>query len=358
MTEKTVRLRKVGGFGFGSSATDSGWRRTVGGIARQTAVWMMLVDLILVLVFGFMSANHTFLTVASFQNIGLNAAQVVTLACAATFELAAGMIDISLGAALVLSSVVGGEVIQHLGGTQSQIQTGEYPHLGLALTVGILAALATGAAFGLVNGLIVTRLRVNAFIATLATAGIGVGFAFIITNGADLPYIPTQFQDNFGAKIIFGIPAPALAVAILVTILWAVIRYTRFGLHTLALGSSNVAAERAGLRVDRQTIKIFVLAGLLCGFAGLMDLSRFATTNVSGHTTDALAAVAGAVIGGTSLFGGTASIVGAVFGALLAVILATGLVAVGLSPFYQQVAVGVVLIAAVYADQRRQRRRE
>jgi ribose transport system permease protein len=327
-------------------------------LATQTAVWMAAVDIILIFVFGLLSTGHTFLSVASFQNIGLNAAQVVLLACAAVFELSSGAIDISLGAALVLSSVVGGETIQHLGGTAAQVEADQYPHLALALTAGIAAALATGVLFGLVNGLIVTRLRVNAFIATLATAGIGTGLGFIITNGSDLPYLPVAFQDQFGAKLIWGVPAPALLVAVIVAVLWAILRFTRFGLHTLALGSSRTGAERAGLKVDRQVVSIFVLAGLLCGVAGLLDLSRFATTNVSGHTTDALAAVAGAVIGGTSLFGGDGSIVGAVFGALLAVILQTGLIAVGLSPFYQNVAVGLILIIAVYADQRRKKRRE
>jgi ribose transport system permease protein len=139
-------------------------------------------------------------------------------------------------------------------------------------------------------------------------------------------------------------------------VLWAVMRYTRFGLQTLAIGSSATSAERAGVRVPRHTIEVYMLAGALCGLASILDLGRFATTNVAGHTNDALAAVAGAVIGGTSLFGGRASVPGSMFGALLAVILQTGLVADGLSPFYQQVAVGIVLIAAVYADRRRHRR--
>ena len=222
--------------------------------------------------------------------------------------------------------------------------------------LGVAACVGTGAAFGLVNGLIVTRLKVNSFIATLGTTGIGAGIAFIITNGADLAYQPTWLQDNLGAKVVADVPLPALIVGVFVLVLWAVMRFTRFGLHTLAIGSSETSAERAGLRVARHTVAIYVLAGALCGFASLLDLSRFATTNVAGHTNDALAAVAGAVIGGTSLFGGRASVIGAMFGALLAVILQTGLIAVGLTPFYQQVAVGVVLIAAVYADRRRQSR--
>ena len=103
----------------------------------------------------------------------------------------------------------------------------------------------------------------------------------------------------------------------------------------MAVGSSNTSTERAGVRVDRHIVRVYMLAGALCGLASLLDLSRFATTNVTGHTNDALAAVAGAVIGGTSLYGGRASVIGSVFGALLAVILQSGLIAVGLPPFYQ-----------------------
>ena len=323
-------------------------------LVAHTAVLIAVIDALLILLFGLLSTNHLFLSLASFQNLGFNAAQIVLLAVAATFELAAAQIDISLGAILVLSSIVGGEVIQHLGGTSTQIQAGSYPHLTRALILGVAACVATGAAFGVANGLIVTRLRVNSFIATLGTTGIGLGIAFIITNGADLAYQPTWLQDNLGARNVVDVPMPVLLVGLVVFVLWSVLRFTRFGLRTLAVGSSLTSAERAGVRVDRHIIRVYVLAGALCGLASLLDLSRFATTNVAGHTNDALAAVAGAVIGGTSLFGGRASVMGSVFGALLAVILQTGLIAVGLTPFYQQVAVGVVLITAVYADRRRQ----
>ncbi len=339
-----------------SAAPRTASQRVSATLLGHTALLIALVDVVLILVFGFISIDHTFFGVISLQNIGFNAAQIILLAVAATFELAAGQIDISLGANLVLSSVVGGEVIQHLGGTVGQVEEGDYPHLLLALGLGLPACVAVGAGFGLVNGLIVTRLRVNSFIATLGTAGIGTGIALIITQGADLAYQPLWLQDNFGAKNVANVPVPVLMVGAVVVVLWAVMRYTRFGLHTLAIGSSETSAERAGVRVPRHKIAVFVLAGGLCGLASILDLGRFATTNVAGHTNDALAAVAGAVIGGTSLFGGRASVPGAVFGALLAVILQTGLVADGLSPFYQQVAVGTVLIAAVYADGRRHRR--
>jgi ribose transport system permease protein len=235
-----------------------------------------------------------------------------------------------------------------LAATSEQAVNGQYPHLTLALCVGIPAALLTGVLFGLVNGLIVTQLKVNSFITTLGMLGIGTGLSFVLTGGADIEGIPTPFQTEFGVNTVFSIPLPAIVAAVMVAVFWFVLAKTRFGLRTLAIGSSRETATRAGLRIDRHLVALFALVGFCAGIAGVIDLSRFATTNLAGHQTDALAAIAGAVIGGTALFGGAVSVPGAVFGAILAVILETGLVIQGLSPFYQLIAVGAVLIGAVY----------
>jgi ribose transport system permease protein len=200
-----------------------------------------------------------------------------------------------------------------------------------------------------VNGLIVTRMRVNSFITTLGTLGIGTGIALVVTGGTNLEDVPPGFQTDFGVKNVFWqVPAPVLVALVIIAVLWFVMAKTRFGLRTVAIGSSREAATRAGLKTSLHVLILFVLMGALAGVAGVIDLSRFSTTNLSGHQTDALSAIAGAVIGGTSLFGGRVSIVGAVFGAILASILETGLVIQGLDPFYQLIAVGVVLIVAVY----------
>jgi ribose transport system permease protein len=160
-------------------------------------------------------------------------------------------------------------------------------------------------------------------------------------------------QTKFGVYQLLGhVPVTAVVTAVVVAGLWFLLNRTRFGLRTIALGSSREAAVRAGLRVELHLVALFALVGLAAGIAGVMDFSRFATTNLSGHQTDALSAIAGAVIGGSSLFGGEASILGAVMGALLAVILSTGLVIQGLQPFYQLIAVGLVLLAAVYVRSR------
>jgi ribose transport system permease protein len=317
-------------------------------LATHPAVWIGLIDVALILIFGAISPGHAFFNGGNFTNMALDSAEVVLIAAAISLLLGAAELDISVGANVILSSVVGGKVMVSLAATSEQAVNGQYPHLTLALCVGIPAALLTGALFGLVNGLIVTQLKVNSFITTLGMLGIGTGLSLVLTGGADIEGIPTPFQTGFGVNTVFAIPLPAIVAVVMVAVFWFVLAKTRFGLRTLAIGSSRETATRAGLRIDRHLIALFVLVGFCAGIAGTIDLSRFATTNLAGHQTDALAAIAGAVIGGTALFGGAVSVPGAVFGAILAVILETGLVIQGLSPFYQLISVGAILIGAVF----------
>lgn len=325
-----------------------GW---LGRQGRRSAVWIVLVDLAAVAVFA--GINVAFVDGTNLTSLALDGSEVVLLAVAEALLLSAGEFDISLGANLVIASVIGAELMVHLSGTGAQVAAQEYPSLAVGLGVGIPACLVVGAVMGAFNGFVVTRLRVNSLIATLATLGIATGVADVLTNGSDVPNVPSALQGDFGIRTVGGVPLPAVVVVAALVVLWWVFTRTRFGLHTLALGSSRDACSRAGLRVDRQLMWLFVVAGLLAGLAGLIDVSRFATTNISGHQTDALAAISGAVIGGTALQGGTGSVGGAVAGAMLAVILQSGLVIAGLSPFYQYIAIGIVLIVAVALDQRR-----
>lgn len=321
--------------------------------ARRPAVWVAGVDVFLIVLFGVISSGHVFFGGENFTNMSLDAAEIVLLAASMAMLLGAGELDISVGANIILSSVLGAKAtvaIAAHGATQSY---GQYPHLGLGIAVGILVSIVTGIVVGLVNGVLVAQLQINSFIATLATAGIVTGASLVVTNGSDVGNLPQQVQAKFGVYEVFGhIPAPALVTAVAVAVLYFLMSRTRFGLRTIALGSSREAAVRAGLRVQPHLIVLFGLVGFAAGIAGIMDYSRFATTNLSGHQTDALSAIAGAVIGGGSLYGGEVSIPGAVVGALLAVILETGLVIQGLEPFYQQIAVGLVLLVAVYLRSR------
>jgi len=322
--------------------------------SRSTPVGMALIVIALIIIFGVLSPNGAFFRVSNLTTIVLNASVTMLLAVGVTMILAAGELDLSIGANVVLSSVVAAKTLVALSGSYDEVRIGEHPHLVPALVAAILAGIATGAAFGAVNGLLVTRLRINSFIVTLGTLGIGTGLAYVITNGTNVPFVPRVIQTEFGIQKLFGVvPYPTIIVLTLSFILWYVLRVTRFGLHTLAIGSSREAAERAGIRSARHIFKLFVLVGALAGVAAALDLARFATTNIGGHQTTALAAIAAVVIGGTSLFGGRATIAGSMVASLIPVVLGTGLVILGVPSFYQLIVVGVILIIAVYIDQQR-----
>jgi ribose transport system permease protein len=312
-------------------------------LLSSTAAWILVVDVLLVVIFGAYSINHTFWSIAALQVIALDSATALILACGIALLLGAGEIDLSVGAGLLLASVFGGKIIIHFAASGTLV----------AALTGLLVCIAVGAAVGFVNGLVVTRLRVTSLIATLATLGIATGIANIATGGTDLTGIPQSLQNDIGIREVGSIPLPALLALVVWALMWFVFRATRFGLRMLALGSSRSAAERSGIRVNAHLVVSFVIVGALAGFAGFVDLSRFATTNLAGHQTDALAAITACVIGGTSLFGGRVSIGGVLTGTLLAVILQDGLVVIGLSSYYQLIAIGVVLIAAVFLDGRR-----
>jgi ribose transport system permease protein len=312
-------------------------------LGTSTALWVFGVDIILVLVFGLLSPDRAFLSARAFQALGLDASEGLILATGIALLLGAGEIDLSLGANLLLSSVVGAKIIVSFGSGSTTIAT----------VVGVLGCLATGAAVGVFNGLVTTRLRVVSLIATLATLGIATGIANIITDGTDITGLPQSLQTGFGIRTELGIPLPAFVAFAVWLITLVLFRTTRYGMRILALGSNRGAAQRAGLRVNLHIVVMFALVGMLAGVAGFIDLTRFATTNIAGHTNDGLSAITAAVIGGTSLFGGRVSLAGVLSGTLLAVILEDGLIVVGLSPFYQLIAIGVVLIAAVSLDQYR-----
>jgi ribose transport system permease protein len=168
--------------------------------------------------------------------------------------------------------------------------------------------------------------------------------------------VPFKLVDTIGTGRV-GNQVPYLVIiAFAVAAVFAVLLHaTRFGRYTFAIGSNEEAARRAGIRVDRHLIKVYALMGMLSGLAGFLSLARFSTTTIGGHSTDNLQAIAAVVIGGTSLFGGVGTLLGTIFGVFIPAVLQNGFVIVGVQPFWQQVAVGAVLILAVYLDQLRRR---
>jgi ribose transport system permease protein len=319
------------------------------------AAWIFLLNVALVGIFTLASRDGVFASLTNAQSLLLSGTEALLLALGLAMLLGAGVFDLSLGANLVLSSVVGAQVMREVAGPPDA--AGHYPHLGGAIALGAAACLLTGVAFGVVNGILIAYCDINSLIATLGTLGVGTGLALVITGGNDVSGLPATLQSDFGLRTIATVPAPALLALLAALLLGLIVRYTRFGLHTQAIGSSRTAAERVGLRVRARLLTLAMLGGALAGLAGFIDLSRFGSTSLAGHANDALGAVTAAVIGGTLLEGGRISIIGTVWGAALAVILQGGLVIVGVSSAYQLIAVGTVLILAVGLDRLSSRRR-
>jgi ribose transport system permease protein len=303
---------------------------------------LILVILLGLLVAFSVVAPQSFPTSANFRNIAVDASVLLVLAVGQTFVIATAGIDLSVGSVLVFSGVVAAKVMNATGWQGPE-----------AFVAGIVVAVAVGAAWGLLNGFLVAWAKVPPLIATLGTMGAALGAALLLTNGLDVNAVPTSVTTFGTAEILGGIPALVLvAVAITLCAAFALNRM-RFGRYTVAIGSNPEAVRRAGVQVTRHLIRVYAWAGALAGFAGFLSLARFATTSVNGHLNDNLQAITAVAIGGTSLFGGIASMLGTTVGVLIPSVLNNGLVVSGVQPFWQQIAVGAVLVVAVYLDQRR-----
>lgn len=306
---------------------------TLAGPAR-----MVLILALIVLAFS-VARFDAFASFANLRNIGMAAAILLVMSVGATYVIVTAGVDLSVGAVLVFSGVIAAQVMQYLGGEG----------WGVALA-GLIAACIAGTGWGVINGLLVAKARIPALIATLGTMGAAQGLAWIIA-GEDLKDVPTELGDIVGVGDFYGVPV-LVVIAAVVTIVGGVwLAATRFGRHALAIGSNPLAAREMGIPVDRHLIRIYALAGLLAGFAGLLSLARYGSTTMSGHATDNLSVIAAVVIGGTSLFGGRGSVFGTAVGVLIPATLENGLIMVDLSTFWRDVMVGVVLILAVYLDQ-------
>ena len=318
-------------------------------IISRNFIYLILAAIIIA--FALISRQGTFLSFNNFRNILLDAASLSLLAIGMTFIIVARQIDLSVGAVLIFASVVGSLVCVNLAGSAQEVAQGIYPNLGLGLAAGAASAITAGAFWGWVNGVLVARARIPSFVVTLGTLAAALGLAQIISGGVNVRYIPLEVQSWFGGKIVWGLPAIVWLAAAVAVILGVVLGLTRFGRHVYAMGSDEEATRRVGINTPRLTVQIFVLMGVLAGLAAIVDVARFTTTSIGGHTTDNLAAIAAVVIGGGSLFGGRGTVLGTLAGVFIPVVLQNGFIINGVQPFWQSVVIGVLLIVAVGLDQ-------
>jgi ribose transport system permease protein len=312
----------------------------------ETTTWTFLILLGIVAGFAVLRFEQ-FATVFNFRNIAVDASGLLIIAVGMTFVIITAGIDLSVGSVLVFSGVIAAKVMLALGGQGWG-----------AIGAGMAAGMAAGLAWGVVNGVLVTKARVPPLIVTLGTLGMALGSALLITGGIDVRGIPLELTTTIGIGRLVGVPYVVIIAAVVTAIGAVTLAMTRFGRYTYAIGSNAEAARRAGINVDRHLIKVYALSGLLAGMAGMVSLARFATTTIGGHSTDNLAAIAAVVLGGTSLFGGIGTVLGTIVGVFIPAILQNGFVILGVQPFWQQVAVGAVLIVAVYIDQLKRRAQE
>jgi ribose transport system permease protein len=318
----------------------------------SSSLWIFLALIVIIVIFSLMKPS-AFLGSYNIKTIFINASVALCLSVGMTFVIITAGIDLSVGSVLVFSGVIAAKVMVAVaGGTTAAGNAG----WGVIL-LGVAAGLAVGLGWGVLNGMLIALLDLPPLIVTLGSFGAALGLSDVLTGGIDLGGVPNNFSSAIGSGKIGPIPVLVFIAGIVTIVLGLVLHLTKFGRYTYAIGSNVEAARRAGINVNRHLIKVYALAGTLSGLGGVLSLAYFTTTTISGHTTDNLTAISAVVIGGTSLFGGVGAMAGTVVGVFIPVVLASGLVIVGVQSFWQQVMIGVILVAAVYFDQLRRRAR-
>jgi ribose transport system permease protein len=324
-------------------ATEGGIGGVVKRLLKLQSFQILLVLVLIYLIFTAL-APDTFPGWVNMRQVIQNVSILAILGIAMTYIIITSGIDLSVGSVLVFSGVIAAKAMVAIGGDG----------WGTAV-VGIVLSILSGIAWGILNGLLIAKAKVPPLIVTLGSLGAALGLAQVITGGIDIRQVPAVLADTIGYGNVPFTTIPIISVIALVflIIFGVILHKTRFGLYTYAIGSNEESARRVGVKVDRHLIMIYGLSGALAGVAGILSLAQYSTTAIAGQSNTNLNVIAAVVIGGTSLFGGLGTIFGTVVGLFIPAILQNGFVITGVQPFWQQVAVGAVLVAAVYIDQRR-----
>lgn len=318
--------------------------------------WIFLLLLGLIAIFAVLRPAQ-FGSAYNLKQIAINAAIYLVLAVGQTYVIISAGIDLSVGSVLVFASVVSAKLMLLLGG-QVGATYGTTNSGWAIILLGTFVALIAGGFWGAVNGYLVAIAKIPALIVTLGTMGMALGAAQIISGGVDVRAMPERLVNSVGSGRLLDVPSLVIIAAITVVVASIVLSRTRLGLHIFAVGSNIEAARRSGIPVVRRLVTVYVVSGVTAGIAAVMSNARFSTTTINGHTMDNLTTISAVVLGGTSLFGGVGSVLGTVVGVFIPIILLNGFVILGIPPFWQTVAMGAVLILAVWIDQLKRRLRK
>ncbi|WP_084703865.1 ABC transporter permease [Phaeacidiphilus oryzae] len=302
----------------------SRWRRWSPALARHAAAIGLLGVFVV-----FFIATPDFLTVGNITDLLVSAAILVVLALGQQVVIVAAGIDLSVGANLPWAAVLFGEGMSH----------------GWGVTASTLLSIAGAGAVGLVNGLVTAVAGVTDFIATLGSLSVVSGISLLLTAGnttpVSSPFLRRLALDGIGPVRWFWLVAAVVAAAV-----WLGIARTRTGTHLLATGGNLEAAREAGIPVARMRVLAYTASGLLCGLAGVLYVARTGGADPTLQTDFLLSSIAAVVLGGSSLFGGQSAVLGTVAGAVLLTALVNGFTILGISQYYQPIAVGGVVVAA------------
>jgi ribose/xylose/arabinose/galactoside ABC-type transport system permease subunit len=300
---------------------------------RLQTVVTLLVLVLMIVVFSFF--NPRFLTLSNFQNVARNTAPLIIAASAMTMVMIARGLDLSVGSVLAASSVVAAMLAVN----------------GVPLPLAFITALIFGGLIGLANGAIIVRMRVSPIIVTLGALNIARGIAYLITPSAILVGLPPNWS-AIGTSNLGPLPTPLIIAIVVVLVYNWVSQKTKFGKHIYAVGGNEEAARLSGINVERTLISLYVMSGMMAALAGIVLSTRVGSGDPNIGVGFELEVIAAVIIGGTSLSGGEGRILGTVIGAVIVGVLSNGLNLSGVEPFWQYVAQGVVLIAAVVVDKR------
>jgi ribose transport system permease protein len=293
--------------------------------------YVVYIGFALVFLYFAVTQTQYFLNSTNLLNIVIQAAPITIMAIGMVFVLSTGEIDLSIGSTVALSALTTAVVLQG---------TGQF-------WIGTLAGLAVGMVVGLVNGFFITVVRLPSFLVTLATMGLLAGLARQLTDLQSVPVTDKAFVWLFGGGDFLGLPIMLWWTAAAVLVGWHLLRQRRYGAHVLAVGNSASAARVSGIKVNRVRLMVFVGSGMTAALAGLLYAGRLHGARYTLGETDLMTVIAAAIVGGTSLFGGKGTVIGALIGALLMSMINNGLILAGLNVSQQMIVRGLIILVAV-----------
>lgn len=305
--------------------------RRIAEIAQRQGVFIVFVLLVAIM----FATTSTFGTYQNLSNVLSQNSIIGIIACGMTFAIILGGFDLSVGSMTALASVVGATLMIDFG--------------MLGIPIGILGAVAACLLVGVINGWLIAYLGVNPFVATLGTMTVVRGLIYVATNASPRFGVPYSFT-TLGLGRLLGIPNPTILFSVVAILLGFFLHQTRFGHYVYAVGGNSVAAARMGVNAARVRFAVYVLVSMCAAVAGIILVGQTASATPQAALGYELTAIAAVIVGGAPLGGGRGRMTGTIVGVFLLGVVANGLNLFGVSPFWQPVATGLILIAAVAFD--------